>query len=140
MQFIPKKIKHKKQQKKINFDRIIGVYSFSKLNYGVLGIKSMASGTLTSKQLLTLKQTINKGIKKIGKLKLNIFSDIPVTKKPLEIRMGKGKGGIDHWIAKIKAGKIICEIQVSNQILGLKALKNAQIRLPFLTKILTRLS
>ena len=139
MQFIPKKTKYKKQQKGKNFHRINGIIPFSKMKYGSLGLKALSSGRLTSKQIVTLKQCITKVIKKFGRLKINVVADTPISKKPLEIRMGKGKGAVDHWVSKIKVGKIICELDVSKPLLAIKALQLVQIRLPMKTKLISNL-
>ena len=80
---------------------------------------------------------MNKIIKKFGQVKINIIADTPITKKPIEIRMGKGKGAVDHWISKITSGCILFEIETNSKILAVKALKAAQLRLPINTKIVT---
>ena len=70
--------------------------------FGSIGLKSLESGRLTAKQIQSVKQVINKKIKKIGRLKVNVFPQTPVSKKPVEVRMGKGKGNVDHHIFKVK--------------------------------------
>ena len=139
MQFIPKKTKYKKQQKGKNFHRVNGLIHFEKMKCGSVGLKALTAGRLTSKQIVTLKQCVTKIIKKFGRLKINVVADTPISKKPLEIRMGKGKGAVDHWISKIKVGKIICELDVSKPVLALRALKLVQIRLPMKTKLISNL-
>jgi large subunit ribosomal protein L16 len=133
MLFTPKKFKFKKQQKKTNFNKINSNLNF-KINNN-LCLKALSFGRVTSKQLVSIRQTINKNIKKVGKIKFNIFPHTPITKKPKEIRMGKGKGSVDHWISKIKAGQIICEIKTESFSQGIKALKLARFRFPLKTKI-----
>jgi large subunit ribosomal protein L16 len=139
MLFIPKKTKYKKQQKGKSFNRIqnnVSINAFSNINFFNLNLISTTFGKLNSKQIIAIKQSINKIIKKKGKLKFNVFPQTPVTKKPIEVRMGKGKGPVNHWIFKINAGMIILDIEISNLLIGLKALKSAQYRFPFQTKIL----
>lgn len=131
--YIPLKFKHKKQQKGKNFCKIYP--SKKTLGGDVLGLKALECGRLSSKQLKTLKQTITKTLKKNGLLILKVFPQTPITKKPLEIRMGKGKGAVDHWVCKIKAGMIFCFIISNNKILARKALESVKIRLPIKTKI-----
>ena len=136
MALLPKKTKFKKQQKGKNFNLISNVSEINKLKFGSIGLKAISSGRLTSKQIESIKQAINKVIKKTGRLKLNVFPSTPITKKPIEVRMGKGKGNVDHWIFKIKNGITLCEIETSSVTTGLKALKSAQYRLPIKTKII----
>jgi len=134
--FIPKKTKFRKQQKGKKFNTINRVYSLQNLHFGSIGLKAISSGRLTSKQIITLKQSLNKIIKKNGQVKINVFADVPISKKPLEIRMGKGKGAVDHWIAKIKVGTLLCEIETTKTLLGIKALNSVKFKLPILTQII----
>jgi large subunit ribosomal protein L16 len=132
----PKKSKFKKQQKGRNLNRIKNVFSLNRLNFGSIGLVATTSGRITENQLESIKQNINKTVKKFGFLKINVFPQSPITKKPLEIRMGKGKGSVDHWVVKIPCGTIILEIKTTLVDVGLKALKAAQFRFPIKTKIL----
>ena len=136
MIFVPKKSKFKKQNKGKKFNRITSKnHNLFNLNYGVIALKSIQHGKINSKQLQTLIQLINKRIKKKGKIKLNIFPDTPITNKPTEARMGKGKGNVCSWVSKIKSGTIICEVETSLISLAKKVLRLVQIRLPLNTKI-----
>lgn len=137
MLFIPKKSKFKKRQKGKKLNTINKVCTINKLSFGRLGLKSLSSGHMTSKQLSSLRQTINKVIKKKGKLKINIFPNTPITKKPLEVRMGKGKGNIDRWVFKVRSGTILCEIETTSLLVGVQALKLAQFKIPIRTKIIS---
>jgi large subunit ribosomal protein L16 len=132
----PKKSKFKKQHKGKNFNRVKTFLYLNKLKFGSIGLVSTASGRITESQLESIKQNINRTIKKFGFLKINIFPQSPITKKPLEIRMGKGKGSVDHWVFKLKVGVVILEIKTTFVDVGLKALKAAQFRFPMRTKIL----
>jgi large subunit ribosomal protein L16 len=96
MLFIPKKSKFKKKQKGKKLNIINKINTINQLKYGNMGLIALESGHINSKQLMALKQTINKIIKKKGKLKINIFPNTPISKKPVEVRMGKGKGNIDR--------------------------------------------
>lgn len=136
MLFVPKSRKFKKSQKGRALNKININTSFLNLT-GIIGLKSLETGRISSKQLLAARQAINKIIKKTGKVITNIFPHHPVSKKPKEIRMGKGKGAVDHWVCKITAGSVIFEIKTKNSFLCLIALRAAQIRLPIKTKILT---
>jgi large subunit ribosomal protein L16 len=137
MLFTPKKTKFKKKQKGKMLNTINKLNSLNKLNFGRLALKSVATGRLSSNQISSFRQTINKVIKKRGKLKINIFPDTQISKKPLEVRMGKGKGNVDHWVFKVKSGVILCEIEITSYLIGLKALKLAQFKIPLKTKIVT---
>ena len=136
MQYTPKKTKFKKQQKGKAFNRVYKNINSNQLFQGSIGLKSLDFGRITSKQLETIRQSINKVIKKSGTVFLNIFPNTPISKKPVEIRMGKGKGAVDHWIFKIKPGYVICEIATQNIPLALKAFRTAQFRFPLKTKII----
>lgn len=135
MLFIPKNSKYKKEQKGKSSFRINKNISLFQLQFGSIGLKALSVGSLTSQEIKTLRQTITKVLKKRGRLKINIYPQTPVTKKPLEIRMGKGKGAVNHWIAKIRPGMVLAEIETDNFTLASKALKLAQIRLSVNTKI-----
>ena len=139
MLFTPKKWKFRKLQKGKKLNTINKLNTLNTLLFGKLGLKAIQCGRLTSKQLSAMRQTINKIIKKKGKLKINIFPHLQVTKKPLEVRMGKGKGNVDSWIFKVRTGTLLCEIETPNTLIGLQALKLAQYKLPFLTKITNKI-
>ena len=136
MQISPSRSKYKKQRKVKAFNRIHKQIRFNRLILGSLGLQAQESGRMTSKQMESIQQTINKIIKKSGKIIMNTFPQTPITKKPLEIRMGKGKGAVDHWIFKIQPGFVICEVETTTLDLGIKALNLAQLRLPFKTKLI----
>lgn len=135
MRFTPIQTKFKKQQKGKKINTVNSVFGLNKLKFGIIGLKSKSSGRLTSKHLESIRQAITKIIKKSGRLIINIFPHTPITKKPVEVRMGKGKGNVNAWVAKVKTGVTICEIEISKFSLGIKALKLAQYRLPIKTKI-----
>lgn len=136
MLFIPKKFKFKKQRKGKNFNKIKGLPSVYSLTVGSVGLKALSANRISSKQLDAMRQSINKLIKKAGKVIINVFPSIPVTKKPIEIRMGKGKGNVDHWVAKIHPGAVICEIVTDNKDIAIKSLENIQKKLNIKTKII----
>ena len=138
MQYIPKRSKFKKFHKGKKLFKLKNNFNPLYLTASV-ALKAVEPGRLTSKKLYVLKQSINKIIKKKGKNYIKIFPMIGVSKKPKEIRMGKGKGAVDRWVCKIKAGVILCEIFVLSNSAGLKALKLVQKKLPFQTKIVKKL-
>ena len=134
MLFIPKKSKFKKQQKGRAFNKISNNLNFNKIE-GDLGLKALSFGKITSKQLKAIRQLINKIIKKSGQLQMCAFPQTPITKKPKEIRMGKGKGNVDHWVLKVKPGFILCKIRTNSLLLCSKALNLVKFRFPIKTKI-----
>ena len=111
--FTPKNSKFKKQQKGSFFNQINNQNSSDQVRFGSIGLKAMSFSILSSKQIETIKKTINKQIKKTGRLVIHAFPNTPISQKPLEIRMGKGS--VDHWILKVKPGFVLCEI-VTDQI------------------------
>lgn len=131
--FIPKNFKFRKQQKGKFFNKIFS--GCFKQQTNCLKLKTLGFGRLTSNQLKSLKQTINKIIKKRGRVVFKIFPQTPITKKPTEVRMGKGKGAFSHWVAKVQPGTTICYIESEFVLLTRKALEYAKIRLPIKTKI-----
>jgi len=135
--FLPRSYKFKKQQKGKSFNKIVQTQSSKYLTFGSYSLKALESGRVSSKQLESVYQAINKVIKKSGRVVMRSFSHTPVTKKPIEVRMGKGKGNVDRWVSKVTAGSLICEIECNSYSLVRKALYLAQIRLPLKTKICT---
>jgi large subunit ribosomal protein L16 len=133
----PRKSKFKKQQKGKAFNRINSKsIQFNALKFGSLGLKAMSFGRVTAKQIEAVRKSISKIIKKSGRIKINVFPDTPISKKPIEVRMGKGKGNVDHWIFKVKPGFILYEIETKFLALAQKALESGQTRLPIKTKII----
>ncbi|AHL31319.1 50S ribosomal protein L16 [Candidatus Karelsulcia muelleri] len=129
----PKKTKFEKQQKgRIKGNSTRG----TKLYFGKYGIKSLDPGWITDRQIESARVAATRFLKRQGKLWINIFPDKPVTKKPQEVRMGKGKGGRDHWVAVIKPGRILIEIDEVDFILGKEALRLASQKLPVKTKFI----
>lgn len=137
MLFVPKKSKFKKQQKGKNPNRIkSSTICQYQLNTGGIGLKALSFDRLSSKQLEALRQTLSKFIKKSGRVIINAFPNTPISKKPIEVRMGKGKGNVDHWVFKIKPGFILCEIVTDKIDIAVNALETAQKKLSIKTKII----
>jgi large subunit ribosomal protein L16 len=136
MSFIPNRSKFRKHQKGRAFNRINKKIDFDQLKFGSIGLKSLDFGRLNSKQIESVRQAVNKVIKKSGRTIIHAFPDSPVSKKPAEVRMGKGKGAVSHWVFKIRPGFLLCEVESSSSVLAIKALENAQTRLPMKTKII----
>lgn len=136
MNLIPLTHKFKKYQKGKSFNRI-KIFR-SSLKYGQIGLRLLEPFRITSKQLITLYNFLRKRMKKKGRVILTVFPQTPITKKPTEVRMGKGKGSVAFWIAKICAGTIICEISTFNISLAIKILKRTRFKLPVKTSIFLR--
>lgn len=132
---IPKNKKFKKQ-----FKGVIKGKTFrgNKLIYGTFGLKALETTRLNSKQIEATRKIIVKKMKRLGYLWIRIFPDTPVSDKPAEVRMGKGKGSVDFWVSKIKPGQILYEISGISFEKGLKALKSGSNKLPIKTKIIKR--
>lgn len=128
----PKKIKYKKVKKgKLKKYK----YKTTVLRFGVIGLKSLESGILTSKNIEAARQAINRKIKKKGKLWIRVFPHVPLTNKSLGSRMGKGKGSFKIFYTKISTGSLIFEICGINTKLAMKAFKTGSAKLPVKTII-----
>ena len=129
----PKKIKYKKTKKgklkKLEFKK-------NKLQFGTIGLKAVNSAIVSARQIEASRQAMSRKIKKKGKIWIRIFPDLPITSKPISSRMGKGKGSISHWGARLKGGTILFEICGVKDIKIVKtALKTGAAKLPLKTKI-----
>lgn len=131
----PKKTKHRKQQK----GRIKGIASRGhQLAFGSFGIKSLQEGFINSRQIEAARIAMTRYMKREGQVWIKIFPDKPITSKPAEVRMGKGKGALDHWVAKIKPGTILFEIDGVNTEIAQEALRLGAQKLPVTTKFVRR--
>lgn len=130
----PKRSKYKKSQKgKLkNFE-----WKKNKLKFGTIGLKSIESGTISAKQLEAARQAITRKIKRKGKLWIRVFPDLPISAKPIETRMGKGKGPIKYWAARSKNGTVLFELCGITQKTAYTAFKTGGAKLPIKTKIFT---
>ncbi len=131
----PKRTKYRKQQK----GRIKGLaYRGSKVSFGSFGLKAITEGRITNRQIEAARIAMTRFMKREGKVWIRIFPDKPITSKPQEVRMGKGKGALDHYVAVIKPGRVMFEIDGVNEDTAKEALRLAAQKLPVLTKIVTR--
>ena len=131
----PAKVKFRKQQK----GKMRGVaYRGSNLSFGDFGLKAVECGRITSRQIESARICISRKMDRSGKVWTRIFPDKPVTKKPLEVRMGNGKGPVDHWCAVIKPGRILYEMEGVTKEVALEALRLASHKLPLKTKVVSR--
>ncbi len=121
----PRKTKYKKVQK----GRNKGWSNDTEIIFGKYALKAITRGHISSKQIEAARRVITRSIKKQGFLWIRMFPDKPITKKPLEIRMGKGKGNVEYWVAVIKPGKILYELDGINENIAKKAFKLASAKL-----------
>ena len=106
--------------------------------FGTYGLKAMEAGWITARQIEASRIVISRIVRKLGKMCIRIFPDKPVTAKPAETRMGKGKGALDYWVASVKPGRILFEIEGVNRAMADEAFRNAGHKLPIKTKLVER--
>jgi large subunit ribosomal protein L16 len=132
---MPRKVKHRKVQKNLSKGL---AYKGSTIAFGDYGLKALEQFWMTSRQIEAARVAINRTMKRGGKMWIRVFPDKPITSKPAETRMGKGKGAPDHWVAVVKPGKILFEVQGVEEELAKKALTLASHKLPVKTKFCSR--
>ena len=131
----PKKVKHRKVQK----GKMRGLaHRGSKLNFGEYGLQAVECGTITNRQIEAARIAMTRHAKRGGKMWIRVFPDKPFTKKPAEVRMGKGKGAPEGWLAVIKPGKILYEIEGVSREVAKEALRLASHKLAVKTKFVER--
>lgn len=111
----------------------------SNIFFGKFALKATTRGRITSRQIEAARRSMSRYVKKEGKIWIRIFPDKPITKKPLEIRMGKGKGNVEYWVILIKPGRILYEIDGVKQDIAYKALKIASSKLPVKTILIKKM-
>lgn len=132
---MPKKTKYRKQQR----GRMRGkAYLGSVVDFGEFGLKSLEPCWLTNRQIEAARIAMTRHIKRGGKIWIRVFPDKPVTKKPAETRMGKGKGAPEYWVAVVKPGRVLFEIEGISETLAREALRLAANKLPMRTKFVSR--
>lgn len=134
---MPKRVKFRKQQRGRRSGAAKGGYS---LDFGEYGIKAMQDGWITARQIEATRVAITRHLKRGGKVYIRIFPDKPITKKPAEVRMGKGKGAPEAWVAVIKPGRVLFEIEGVAEPLAREAIRLAGFKLPIKTKFVSRTS
>ncbi|MDC0579181.1 50S ribosomal protein L16 [Bacteroidia bacterium] len=131
----PKRIKYRKRQK----GRVKGIAGRGhRVQFGDFGLKSLEPHWITSRQIEAARIALNRYMKREGKVWIRIFPDKPVTKKPAEVRMGKGKGSPEYWVAVIKPGTIIFEVDGVSEEIAKEAMRLAAQKLPVTTKFVVR--
>ena len=109
-----------------------------KLNFGAYGLKALQPERIISNQIEAARVALTRHMKRLGKVWTRIFPNIPVSKKPTEVRMGKGKGSTEFWVCRVKPGRILFEVDGVNEIIAREALYKASAKLPIKTKFIKR--
>ena len=131
----PKKTKYRKQQK----GKLRGfATSGAKVSFGEFGLKATTRGRVTARQIEAARRAMTRHIKRGGKVWIRIFPDVPITKKPVEVRMGKGKGNVEYWVAKIQPGKVLYEMEGVDEELAKEAFALASAKMPIATTFIRR--
>ena len=132
---MPKKVKYRKQQR----GRMTGkAWRGSTLAFGDYGLKVLEPGWITDRQIEASRVAMTRFIKRGGKIWLRLFPDKPITKKPAEVRMGSSKGALDHWVAVVRPGKILFEMEGVTPEIAQEAMRLASNKLPLRTKFVQR--
>ena len=132
---MPKRVKYRKSQRGRRSGK---AYRGSSVAFGDFGLKAMEPAWITSRQIEACRVALTRKMKRDGKVWIRIFPDKPVSKKPLETRMGKGKGGPEFWVAVIKPGRVMFEVAGISKELASEALKLCSHKLPIKTKVVSR--
>ncbi len=133
----PKRTKFRKAHK----GRIHGVAKGgTEVNFGAFGLKALEPARITARQIEAARRAITRHMKRAGKVWIRIFPDVPVSTKPAEVRMGKGKGSPEYWVARVKPGRIMFEVDGVPEPVARRAFELASAKLPIATKIVVRRS
>ncbi len=131
----PKRTKYRKVQK----GRVRGIaWRGSDVSFGDFGLQSLDHAWITARQIEATRMAIQRHVKRAGKLWIRVFPDKPITKKPLEVRMGSGKGSVEGWVAVVKPGRVMFEIQGVTEAMAREAFHLAASKLPIATRVLVR--
>lgn len=131
----PKRTKFRKQQKGRN--RGLATRG-NKVSFGEFGLKAITRGRVTARQIEAARRAMTRYIKRGGKIWIRIFPDKPISKKPLEVRQGKGKGNVEYWVAQVQPGRMLYEMEGVSEEVARKAFQLATTKLPVLTAFITR--
>jgi large subunit ribosomal protein L16 len=131
----PKRTKYRKAHKGRIHGNAKGGFD---LNFGEYGMKTLEPARLTARQIEAARRTISRHVKRVGRLWIRIFPDVPVSKKPAEVRMGKGKGAPEYWVAKVKPGRVMFELDGVPEEIAREAFALASAKLPIKTKFVSR--
>ncbi len=131
----PKKTKFRKAHKGRIHGNAKGGFS---LNFGEYGLKALEPERVTARQIEAARRAISRHVKRVGRLWIRIFPDVPVTRKPAEVRMGSGKGSVEFWVCRVKPGRVMFEIDGVSEAIAREAFERAAAKLPIKTKFIAR--
>jgi large subunit ribosomal protein L16 len=131
----PKRTKFRKQFKGRN--RGLATTG-SKVSFGEFGLKAVERGRITARQIEAARRAMTRHIKRGGKIWIRVFPDVPISKKPLEVRMGKGKGNVEYWVCKIQPGRVLYEMEGVSETIAREAFRLAAAKIPFKTTFVSR--
>jgi large subunit ribosomal protein L16 len=131
----PKRTKFRKQMKGRNRGLAL---TGNKVSFGEFGLKSVERGRITARQIEAARRAMTRHVKRGGKIWIRIFPDKPISKKPLEVRMGKGKGNVEYWVAQIQPGRMLYEMEGVTETIAREAFRLAAAKLPLKTTFVTR--
>ena len=131
----PKRTKFRKQHKGRNRGL---AQAGNKVSFGTIGLKATGRGLLTARQIEAARRAMTRHVKRGGKIWIRVFPDKPITEKPLEVRQGKGKGNVEYWVAEIRPGKMLYEMEGVNEEIAREAFILAAAKLPIKTTIVNR--
>ena len=131
----PKRTKFRKQHKGRIHGEAKGGFL---LNFGTYGLKATEPERVTARQIEAARRAITRHMKRQGRVWIRVFPDVPVSSKPTEVRMGKGKGSVDYWAAKVKPGRIMFEIDGVSEVIAREALRLGAMKLPVTTRVVAR--
>jgi large subunit ribosomal protein L16 len=133
----PKRVRHRKQMKQAS--RLYGVENRgTEVSFGDFGLMALEGRWITNRQIEAARIAMNRHLKRGGRIWIRIFPDKPLTKKPAEVRMGKGKGSPEKWVAEVRAGRIMYEVKGVDEVTAREALRLASAKLPIKTRFVTR--
>lgn len=135
MPLMPKRVKYRKSQRG---NRKGFAQSGNTLEFGEYGLQALERVWLTAIQIEACRVAVNRSMKRKGKMWIRVFPDKPISKKPLEVRMGKGKAATDHWVAVVRPGRVLFEVDGVTEILARESLRIAATKLPIHTRFLRR--
>lgn len=131
----PKRTKFRKQHKGRNRGL---AQAGNKVSFGEFGLKAVGRGRLTARQIEAARRAMTRHIKRGGKIWIRVFPDVPITKKPIEVRMGKGKGNVEYWVSKIQPGRVLYEMEGVGEEIAREAFQLAAAKLPMKTTFVSR--
>ncbi len=131
----PRRTKFRKQHKGRNRGLAL---NGNKVSFGEYGLKAATRGRITARQIEAARRAMTRYIKRGGKIWIRMFPDVPVTKKPLEVRQGKGKGNVEYWVAKVQPGKVLYEMEGVDEKIAREAFRLADAKLPIRTVFVSR--